>query len=488
MSKEHRRDILSFRGRWAAPSGYREVLALAGPLILSTGTMTLQQFINRMFLSWYSPEALAASLPSGTLAFTMLCFFIGTASYANTFVAQYHGAGQPQRIAAAVWQAVYLALFATAVTIPLALTGRWVFALAGHAPGVVTQEVIYFQILVCGGGFGILSSAVSAFFTGRGLTRTVMTVNIVTALLNVVLDYVLIFGHGGLPELGIAGAAYGSVLSSAVGAVLFVALFLGGPDRRTYGVWAARGFDRELFGRLLRFGAPSGLHFMLDLLGWSLFVIFVGRLGVRELGATNLAFQINSLVFMPMIGMAIATATLVGQRLGEGRDDLAARVTWSSFHLTFIYMAGFAALYLLMPRVFLAPFGAHADPAEFAALADMATVMLAFVALYSLFDGVNLIFSAALKGAGDTVFIMVTSAGLGLGLMVLPTWLVCRTGHGNIWLAWGFLSLFIIALAGCYLARFLRGKWRTMRVTETFHAPVTAVTPPPEVPLTDEFG
>lgn len=485
MSPEHRRDILSFRGRWAVTSGYREVLTLAGPLILSTGTMTVQQFINRMFLSWYSPEALAASLPAGTLAYTMLCFFIGTASYANTFVAQYHGAGQPQRIAAAVWQAIYLALAAGIIVMPLALAGRLIFSLSGHAPAVVAQEIVYFGILVCGGGVGILSSAVSAFYTGRGLTRTVMAVNIGTALLNVVLDYLLIFGHYGCPRLGIAGAAYASVASSAVGALVFLTLFLGGRDRRTYGVWAARGLDRDLFGRLLRFGAPSGLHFMLDLLGWSLFVIFVGRLGVRELGATNLAFQVNSFVFMPMIGMSIATATLVGQRLGENRPELAARTTWSSFHLTFAYMGAFALLCVLIPHVFLLPFGARANPTEFAALSGMAARMLVFVAIYSLFDGANLIFSAALKGAGDTLFIMLTSSVLGMVLMVLPTWLVCREGRGSVWLAWGFLTLFITVLAGCYLARFLQGKWRTMRVTEAFHAPVTTVTPPPEVPLVD---
>ncbi len=485
MSPEHRHDILSFRGRWAAASGYREVLALAGPLILSTSTMTVQQFINRIFIAWYSSEALAASLPAGTLAFTMLCFFIGAASYANTFVAQYHGAGQRDRIAAAVWQAIYLAVGAGLLAIPLSLLGPAIFRLSGHEPGVVALEVTYFRILVCGGGFGILSSAVSTFFTGRGRTRTVMAVNVGVAVVNVVLDYLLIFGVYGLPRLGIAGAAWGSVISSALGAVAFFGLFLAGRDRHEYGVWAGRRFDRELFTRLLRFGAPSGLHFMLDLLAWSLFIIFVGRLGVRELGATNLAFQVNALVFVPMIGMSIATATLVGQRLGEGQPDLAARTTWSAFHLTVGYMAIFAVLYLVVPHVFLAPFGARANPAEFAPLADMAAIMLIFVGVYSLCDGVNLIFSAALKGAGDTLFPMLVSAGLSFGVMVLPTWLICRDGRGSVWWAWGSLTLFIVGLAVAFLLRFLQGKWRTMRVTESFHAPVSGVTPPPEVPLTD---
>ena len=474
-----------FAERWHNPGGCREVLVLAGPLVLSTGTMTVQQFFNRVFLSWYSPEALAACLPAGALSFTVLCFFIGTVSYANTFVAQYHGAGQPERIARSVWQAIYLALAAAVIVLPFAAAAGPLFDLAGHAPAVRHLESQYFRILVLGGGFAILSSAVSVFFTGLGRTLTVMAVNVTASLINIVLDYLLVFGRLGLPELGIRGAAYATVISSAIGAAIFLALFLFGSQSRKYGVWRARGFDRELALRLLRFGTPSGLHFMLDILAWSLFILLVGRLGVTALGATNLAFQVNSIVFLPMIGFAIATATLVGRRLGENQPDLAARTTWSAFQMTFTYMACFAALYVLIPTVFLLPFGAKADPAQFAELRDTAVIMLRFVALYSLFDGINLIFSAALKGAGDTIFVMAVSSILSMGLMVVPTWLVCRDGQGNLWLAWSFLTLFIIVLAGCFLWRFLQGRWRNMRVTETSHAPLSPTYPLPDMPVTD---
>lgn len=473
------------RQRWHSASGYREVLVLAWPLVLSTGSHTVQQFVNRVFLSWYSPEALAASLPGGALSFTVLCFFIGTASYANTFVAQYHGARQYDRIASSVWQAVYFALVASVVILPFAFLSGPLFRLAGHGVEVQALESQYFRILILGGGFSILSSAVSAFFTGRGLTVTVMRVNVSATVLNCVLDYLLIFGKLGLPNLGIAGAAYATVISQGVAAVWFMGLFLLGTDGRSWGVWRARAFDRELFARLLRFGTPSGLHFMLDILAWSLFILLVGRLGTEELGATNLAFQVNGIVFLPMIGFSIATATLVGQRLGENRPDLAARATWSAFHLTFAYMTFFALLYVLVPAFFLLPFGAKADPAKFAPLREMAVVMMRFVALYSLFDSANLIFSAALKGAGDTLFVMVISATLSLGIMVAPTWVICRDGTGSIWAAWTALTVFISLLAFFFLWRFLQGKWRQMRVTETLHTPLNPTYPAPDTPLVD---
>ncbi|MFH0922372.1 MAG: MATE family efflux transporter, partial [Fibrobacterota bacterium] len=89
--------------RWREPGGYREILVMALPLILSTGSWSIFMFVSRMFLSWYSPEALAASVPAGIMEYTVVSLFQGTASYAGTFVAQYYGAGQKHRIGAGVW-------------------------------------------------------------------------------------------------------------------------------------------------------------------------------------------------------------------------------------------------------------------------------------------------------------------------------------------------------------------------------------------------
>ncbi len=452
------------RRRWHARSGYREVLALAGPLVLSTGSMTVQQFVDRVFLSWHSPEALAAALPAGTISFTVMCFFIGTASYVNTFVAQYHGARQPERIAASVWQAIYVSLFSGLFILPFALLAEPLFHLAGHDQAVQEAECVYFRILILGGGASVLSAAVSSFFTGIGKTATVMWVNIGATALNGILDYAMVLGNLGLPRMGIAGAGWATVIAQSSGALVFLGLFLLGRLRTKYSVWHAWRVDWPLLGRLLRFGAPSGVQFMLDTLAWSVFIMLVGRLGVAELGATTLAFQVNNIVFMPMIGFAVATSTLVGQRLGENRPDLATTATWSAFQITFSYMAFVAALYVLTPDVFLTPFGAKADPVQFAPLRDMAVILLRFVALYSLFDGANLIFSAALKGAGDTVFVMFLSSSLSVVLMVLPTWLVCRDENGSIWAAWWSLTAFILVLAVCFLLRFLQGRWKSMRV------------------------
>ena len=96
--------------RWNTESGYREVLAVAIPLILSTASWSVQHFVDRMFLAWYSPETIAAAMPAGMLNFSMVSIFMGTAGYVSTFVAQYYGAKRFHRIGPALWQGVYMSL------------------------------------------------------------------------------------------------------------------------------------------------------------------------------------------------------------------------------------------------------------------------------------------------------------------------------------------------------------------------------------------
>ena len=325
--------------RWSAPGGYREFLRIAFPLILSTASWSLQHFVDRVFLTWYSTEALAASLPAGMTSFVVVSLFLGTASYTNTFVAQYVGAGRPERVGAALWQGVYLSVLAGLACLAVAAAAEPLFAAVGHDPGVRAGEVVYFRIL-CYGVFPlILSTVLSCFYSGRGRTWTVLGVNAVATAVNVVLDYGLIFGRLGMPEMGIAGAAWATNASAAASALLFLAL-LSRPDyRRRFGTWSLWRLDAPLFARLLRYGGPSGLNFMIDIFAFSLFVLLVGRVGTLELTATNLAFNINSLAFMPLIGAGVGLSTMVGQRLGKDDPDGAEYCTWTGFHLAVGYMA-----------------------------------------------------------------------------------------------------------------------------------------------------
>ncbi len=456
----------AFRRRWAGPGGYHEMLVVAVPLILSTGAWSVQHFVDRMFLAWYSAEALAASMPAGILNFAVLSLFIGTASYVSTFVAQYHGAGRQQRIGPALWQGIYVSALGGLFVLSLVPAAEGIFGFFGHDAEVQRLETEYFRILCLGGFPAIAASAMGGFFSGRGKTWPVMWVNTSATALNLFLDYLLIFGKWGLPEMGIRGAATATVISAVFSLAVYFLLVCGrGPDAvyRTLRGWR---FDRPLFARLLRFGFPSGVQFCLEITGFTLFILLVGRLGVRNLAATNIAFNINTLAFMPMIGAGIAVSVLVGQYLGRGEPRLARRSAYSGFHLTFLYMGTVAAAYVLVPDIFIRPFAAHSDPETFREIYPLTVVLLRFVALYSIFDTLNIVFASAIKGAGDTRFVMFVLLVVTVGVLGVPAYVTVVVLGKGLLAAWAVVTVYVIVLGLIFHRRFLGGRWQEMRVIE----------------------
>jgi len=450
------------RGR----DGTGEILRLAFPLILSHGSWMIQQIVDRVFLSWVSPEAVAAAMPAGMMNWTIVSLFTGTAGYVSAFAAQYHGANRDGEIGPVVWQGLAFSLAAGICVLPLVLLSPRIFSGIGHPPEVAALERLYFDILLFGVFPAAASSALGGFFSGLGRTSIVMAVTFASTLSNVALDYAMIFGKWGFPAMGIGGAAAATVISQCVSLAAYAGLCLPRSVRDRCGFGRGRGFKPALFGRLLRFGFPNGFHYCLETSGFTLFLVIVGRFGTTALAATNIAFNINNLAFMPMIGFGAAASIRVGQKLGEERPDLAERDTRAIFRMTFVYMALVAAGFVLLPGLFIAPYGFRSDPVRFAPVAALTADLLKFVAFYSLFDTANIVFSAAVKGAGDTRFVMWTSFGLSWGLMVLPSYIGSRSGSVSLYWMWAFATLYISALGLAFTARFLRGGWKRMRVIE----------------------
>src|SRR5262245_3227285 len=337
---------------WSRPCGGREVLAVALPLIVQTCFWSIMWFIDRLFLSWYSKEATAAALPGGMYHRSMVCLPLGIASYATTFVAQYFGAGRKHRVGNAVQHAVWFGW----LTVPLFLLAiplaPWLFARTSDNPSVVQQEAIYFQVLALGAGAAVISGAQSCFYTGRGLTGIVMLVNCIGTLLDISLEYTFIFGAFGFPRLGIAGAALTTAISNWTTVVMFWFLMRRTKERAEFGLDDHR-FDWDLFRRLIRFGFPSGLPQLIECLAFTLLTVSIARASDIGGAATSIAMTINAMAFVPRIGLHNTATSLVGQKLGENRSDLAERATWTAMILGMAYTGLFAVLYLSIPNWFL---------------------------------------------------------------------------------------------------------------------------------------
>ena len=261
-----------------------------------------------------------------------------------------------------------------------------------------------------------------------------------------------------------------------------MALFLGiiskAPYRRRFRTFDWRP-DRAVFWRLIRFGLPSGFQFFVDMAAFTAFILLVGRLGRNELAATNLAFNINTIAFMPMIGIGMTVSVLVGQALGRNEPARARYSVRSAFDITFAYMAVIAVLFIFLPGVFLLPFQARSDAASFDVIRGITVVLLRFVAIYTLFDALNIIFSSAIKGAGDTKFVMYIIIVLLLGILIIPTFVAVTWLNASIYTCWGIASAYVVALGMAFYLRYRNGRWQTMRVIEH---PVSTVVHRPESP------
>jgi MATE family multidrug resistance protein len=458
------RTLTRLWGSWNGSGGYRQLLRVAGPLILSTASNSIQNFVDRMFVSWYSSEAIAAAMPAGILNWTLVSLFVGIAGYVTAFVAQYHGARKPEMIGPVVWQGAYIAVIGGVVNLLLVPAARPMFTFIGHAPAVRELEIVYFRVLCYSAVFSIGGSAFSGFFAGRGKVWPVMWVNVAITVVHCGLNYILVFGKAGLPELGLKGAGIASVISQAFGCLVFLAIMLSTASERSFRSRSGWRLEPALFARLLRFGIPSGIHFFVDIAAFSVFVMIVGRIGTAELAATNIAFNINSLAFMPVIGLGTAVAVLVGQHLGEERPAIAEKAAWNGLRLGVLYMVLIALTYVGIPGVFADLFAPRGDPGSYASIRAAAVLLLRFVALYSIFDSVNIVFGSALKGAGDTRFVMAYLLVMATAGLVLPSVLLIGVLAQGLMTAWLIVTVYIIALAFGFMVRFLGGRWKGMRV------------------------
>jgi MATE family multidrug resistance protein len=454
---------------WLRPAGGRDVLRIAMPMVVTTMSWTLMHFIDSAILMGVSRTAMAAAYSAGIIWWAALSFLYGMCSYCSTFVAQYHGDGQPRKIGPVVWQGVWLGLSFVAI-LPLAQAlAPSLFGAFKHDAELARMEIVFFQIL-CYGAPGMLAAqSLETFYSGRGKTWVVMLVDACAVLVNLVLACVLVLGWG-VQSWGIAGAAWATAIAQWWRAVVYAALVLKPANRELFNTADVKP-DWQLIRRVLRFGGPSGAQMALDVGGFAIFVLFVGELGVDEFAATNSAFRISQVAFMPVWGFGMATAVLVGQKLGEDRPDLAVRAARTTLAISLAYMGAVSLLFVLTPQVFLKALFFLSDEAEAAtmvAVQELTVQLMRFVAAYNILDAAVIIFVSVLRGAGDTRFVMKLSACMA-SILAAGTALGVHYLEMDVYGAWWFVTVWVWALGVVYFTRYRSGRWKSMRVIDQVH-------------------
>ncbi len=443
-----------------------ECARIAWPLVLAMTGNALMLFVDRMFLSRYGAASIQAALPAGLVAFMVVALLQNVVAYSGTFVAQYSGAGARAACARAAGQGLWLALLCVPLLLLSVPVGFWLFDWVGHAPEVLAEEKRYYLTLAFANMALPFGAALSGFFAGRGRTRLVMAANLAGNAANIVLDPLLIWGWGPVPEMGIAGAGVATAVGQWLIALILAAATLREPHfatRRRRNV--ALAWKTPLALRIVRFGVPNGGHVLLDVGTFTVFTFVTGWLPQLEFAASNIAFAINQLVFAPLMGIGMAAGIVVGQRMGEGDAEGAARGGRNALLLGWLYVllcvAVIGGLHGPILRLF---YPAHA-PFDYAAYHALGRTLIAIFLAWAFFDVLNIVLGGALKGAGDTRFVVWWVGGVAV-LLWMPALFLCYWLGCHVAVLWLTMLGYVMVAGGGLLARFLLGRWKALRLLE----------------------
>ncbi|MDZ4849236.1 MAG: MATE family efflux transporter [Pirellulaceae bacterium] len=510
---------------WNAVGGPREVLHVAWPMMMSTGLFSLTLFVDRTLLYYYSDEAAAGAMGAGTIFWAFTCVPVTLFGYTSTFVAQYVGVGRADRAMRVVIQGFLLALLSGPLVVSCAWCSHWFFA-AFHGSQLADTETQYFQSIALGAWATILSAPLAGLFNGTGRTRVLLGIDIVVTALNIALDFLLIFGLFGFPRMGIVGAGLATSISLVTKLVLMLvaagtlrwdrasgaavdrrATSNGGLNKTskcgpmalatgsentgnlspcsreepaasamplTASSGAANGvtlfseplrLEFRLATRLLYFGWPAAISSLAESVSFSIIMMLVGQLGARAMAATTLGLNVNLIAFIPMFGLGMAVGVLVGQRLTAKEPEIARRSVRSGLCIGGFYSGCFAVAYGIFPDWVLAIYSFGGDPDRFADLRPDVLPILWFIAAYCVFDAFQIVFVGALKGAGDTNYVLIVNVLSGVITVSLGKILGDIFNGGLLWW-WGVITIWVLSMAVLFAIRYLHGGWMKKRVIE----------------------
>jgi len=440
----------------------KHLLVVAFPMIISQGSETVMMFADRLFLAQLGKAHIAAAMNGGLSAFVFVSFFTGITGYVNAVAAQYFGAGKRKRCSQTAFQGILLSFMFYPAMLALIPAVKGLFAVAGHSEFQISLEFSYFRILMFGSILMVIRNALVGFFIGIGRTKIVMVSNILGMLVNIPLNYVLVFGKMGFPKMGIEGAALGTLGGSLVITIMLAVIYFLPRINNEFGTRRNCTFNSRLMKKLLRFGTPAGTEVFLNVFAFNIFVQLMHSYSADVAASVTIAFNWDLVAFVPMIGLGFATTALVGQYMGAGNVKGAQRITYLAIFLAFSYSGIMMLLFVIGARPLVMVFASGFSSVD-GDIVPLAVIMLRLASLYTMADATQIVFTGALRGAGDTKWVMIISVILHW-IMAAAAVVMIRVVHTSPIYVWIFFISFIMLLSISMFLRFKLGHWKKIKL------------------------
>ncbi len=438
---------------------YTTILLLAWPAMAQMFLQTLAQMVDMAMVGRLGQASIAAVGLSFRPMFVGQAIFLGLGVATTALVARFIGAKDEEAAAKAAAQALLTTSFLAMVLAALGFFfAREITLFMGAKDEVIDLGIQYLVAFSPGLFFLMLSTIMTSALRAAGDTKTPFYAGLIANGLNVVLNYALIFGHFGLPALGVQGAALATSISHLVTAIILFGTLLRGKGGLHLQVSDFSTLDWPLIVRIFRIGIPAALERLVMSLGVMLHVKIVAVLGTTAVAVSTLSGNVEQLSYMPSIGFAVAATTLVGQNLGAGAPEEAERYGWGATRLCALFMGIMGLLFIIIPSVFVRIY--TDDPAVIAPSIQV----LRIIGISQIPQALAFVGSGVLRGAGDTNSVL---------LVVFLGNVLIRLGLSYLFVlifGWGLWSAYVAVLVdwifrGLALTYWVRlGRWQVKTV------------------------
>jgi MATE family multidrug resistance protein len=444
-------------GRKASPLG--ELLLLALPTVAQMTSYTVMQFTDTYMLSRVGDLEAAAAGQAGMFVFSFMSFGVGVLYLVNTLVSQSFGRGDYLRCGQFLWQGLWFGLLLGMLVLPVLPFAGSTFRALGHEPSLVALETRYAWITLSFAAAKLFAVAMGQFLLAISRPNIVLVAAVAGCVVNVVVNWLLIYGNMRFPKLGVAGAAWGTNAALVAELIVLAWVIFRDPVRRSFNTldWQ---FRRSELLLLLRTGVPAGLQIVAEVMAWTLFSIGVmAAFGTTGLAASNYMFRYMMVSFMPAHGLGHAVTALVGRYIGMGKPEVAVQRAHLGFLLAGVYMVACGVLMVVFREPMMRLFSSDS------AVIEAGKVLLVWCAIYQILDALYVIYNGALRGAGDTLVPAVVLGVLVWVVTVFGGWAIARYlpgwGVGGPWFA---ATCYGTVLGVWLMLRFVAGHWKSIRL------------------------
>jgi putative MATE family efflux protein len=434
----------------------RTIIRMALPAMAESVLLTLVLFVDTVLVGWLrDPAAIGAVALGGTFYFALQGIFVAIGVGGTALTARAWGAGDRPAAGRATANAIGIGFVAAALATVLSFALVMPFLRAmGAAPDLVHHGATSMRILLVGAPVNLVMLVALACLRSSGDTVTSLKISGLYNLLNLTLDFALIFGFGPIPAMGVAGAAWATTISGFLAGGITAWVLLGRSSGLKVRATEVARWNLGVARRIVRVSIPALAEIFVQRVGYIVFMGLVTGLGTTALAAHAIGLRIESLSYGPGWGFSVAAAALVGQALGAGRPDDAERIGWRAALLGGAYMGACGLVFVALGPWLVAPFLATPEVLGTAGgLVRIAAFAQPFMAVYFVMAGSH-------RGAGDTtpplVVTLIGVVPLRLGLV----WLFGIRLGGGIEGVWAACVADWFGRAALMTWFFKRGTWR----------------------------